>query len=276
MKYWRLFNVKLFVCSDLHSFFTPFKKALDDSGFEPNNYEHLLIVCGDCFDRGSESVEMYTFLNSLTNVVIVRGNHEDLLVEMLNRGYGERHDMSNGTVHTVSDLADVAGVLNPRSTIDVCRGVEKLIVPFLNKTVNYFETKNYIFVHGWIPVTIKDHLPVYYRNNRQFTFNPEWRYATGYEWEQARWLNGIDMARKGFIEPNKTIVCGHWHCSYGHYMRALKKAIAEDADFEVEEFGPTAIWEPFADEGILAIDRCTAHTREVNVVVLEDELLEEI
>lgn len=266
--------MKLFVCSDLHSFFTPFKEALDAKGFEPSNPEHLLIVCGDCFDRGSESAEMLNFLNSLANVVLVRGNHEDLLVEMLDRGYGERHDMSNGTVCTVGDLCELTGK-KPVSTKECCAIVKELVIPFLSKFVNYFETKNYIFVHGWIPVVVKDSLPTYYRNNRKFSFNSEWRKATDYEWEQARWLNGLDMARNGFIEADKTVVCGHWHCSYGHYIRALKKALADDTELEVEEFGPTAIWEPFEDAGILAIDRCTARTGAVNIVVLEDELLEE-
>jgi hypothetical protein len=56
-------------------------------------------------------------------------------------------------------------------------------------------------------------------------------------------------------------------------MKALKKALAEDTDLEVEEFGPTAVWEPFETEHLIAIDRCTAHTGDVNVIVLEDELL---
>ena len=69
--------------------------------------------------------------------------------------------------------------------------------------VNYFETENYIFVHGWIPVEVKDGLPMYYRSHRKLAFNPDWRYAHASEWEQARWLNGIEMAHKGFIEPNE-------------------------------------------------------------------------
>jgi hypothetical protein len=116
---------------------------------------------------------------------------------------------------------------------------------------------------------------MYYRNNRKFEFNPDWRTAHHSEWEQARWLNGMDMARKGFVEPGKTIIVGHWHCSYGHYMDALKDALANDTDLTVEEFGDTAIWDPYYGNGVIAIDRCTAHTGQVNVLVLEDEFLEE-
>ena len=34
---------KFFVTSDIHSFYTPLKKALDEAGFDPNNKEHLTI-----------------------------------------------------------------------------------------------------------------------------------------------------------------------------------------------------------------------------------------
>ena len=260
--------MKLFCVSDLHSFFTPFKRALDAKGFEPNNPEHLLICCGDVFDRGSESVEIFKYLNSLTNVVLIRGNHEDMLEELLDRGYGKNYDISNGTVNTVVDLVDYTGE-KTKSTIECCDAVKKLITPFFNKYVNYFETKNYIFVHGWIPVTVNDKLPVYYANNRDFTYNKNWRNSNAQEWEQARWLNGIKMAYEGFIVPNKTVVCGHWHCSYGHMLQSVS------TDTWITEFGEDAIWEPYESEGIIAIDRCTAYTGAVNVLVLEDDLLSE-
>ncbi len=140
--------MKLFCVSDLHSFFTPFKKALDEKGFEPNNPDHLLVVCGDIFDRGRESVEMLKYLDSLTNVVLVRGNHEDLLEEVWRRGYCLSHDHSNGTMRTVHDIFFKNSNIEPYEPVRVS---EKVLRPFLDKMVNYFETKNYIFVHGWIP-----------------------------------------------------------------------------------------------------------------------------
>ena len=52
-------------------------------------------------------------------------------------------------------------------------------------------------------------------------------------------------------------------------MRASLKT-----DNWISEFGNDAIWEPFAAEGILAIDRCTVHTGQINVVIIDDEPLE--
>lgn len=267
--------MKLFCVSDIHSYWEPFKMALDEKCFEPNNQEHLLLVLGDVFDRGPDSVKVWQYLDSLTNVVLIRGNHEDLLEAMLDRGYGERHDMSNGTVQTVVDLCDASGTCTS-STKECCDVVKELITPFLNKFVDYFETKNYVFTHGFIPCEKFTGLSrPWYQHGRKFEYTPEWRGSNDVEWEAARWINGIEACYvKGVFEPAKKIVVGHWHCSYGHYAKSFKKAIDDGTDILVEEFGPTAVWEPFETEHLIAIDRCTAYTGEVNVVVLEDDLLE--
>ena len=53
------------MASDIHSFYTPFIKELNKTGFDLNNEEHILIICGDLFDRGSESLKLYEFIKSL-------------------------------------------------------------------------------------------------------------------------------------------------------------------------------------------------------------------
>ena len=266
--------MKLFCVSDIHSFFTPLKKELDRKGFEPNNLNHLLVVCGDAFDRGPESKEVYEWLNNLTNVVLVKGNHESLMEEVWNRGYFQSHDKSNGTLRTINDMFYEMCDFESHDAIKMS---QKVLEPFFAKFVNYFETKNYIFVHGWIPCeSFTGYDKPWYLQKKVLKYNPNWRECNDVDWDAARWINGIKAGYLDkIIEPGKTIVCGHWHCSYGHYIKALKKAIKNDTDIVVNEFGPGAIWRPFKAKGILAIDRCTAHTGKVNVVVLEDELLDE-
>lgn len=254
--------MKLFVTSDLHSFFTPFKKALDKNGFEPNNPEHLLICCGDVFDRGNESYEIFNYLNSLTNVVLIRGNHEDLLEEMLRRGYGEKHDVKNGTVWTVCQLADATNV-KTKSTYEVCKAVGDLIEPFLDKFVNYYESANYIFVHSFIPCNVHYHgsgtaMP-WYLNNKTYEYMPDWREANDVEWEEARWGNPFKLADTGLNQTGKTVVFGHW----GTYE-------ARPANYEGED-----LFKPFYGQGYVGLDATTALSGEVNVIVLEDDLLDE-
>ena len=271
--------MKIFATSDIHSYFTALKAALDENGFEPNNQDHLLVVCGDVFDRGPESKEVFEFLNSLTNVVLIRGNHEDLMEEVWHRGHCMSHDISNGTLRTIADMfGDEAN----DETHEAIKRAETVLRPFFNKMVNYFETKNYIFVHGWIPCDAYGGPDKpWYQRNRLLIYRPDWRDCNDVEWSAARWINGIDVGfvkKEKVLEPGKTIVCGHWHCSYGHYWKAVRDAVAGGGsifDTKAEEFGDTASFDPFEAEGILAIDACTAYTGKVNVVVLEDELLDE-
>ena len=248
--------MKIFAVSDIHGFTSILRESLTSAGFEINNPEHLLVVCGDLFDRGKEAPQLIRYLRTIDNKILIRGNHEDLMYEMIDRGYPMQHDISNGTYNTAQqlgwdELIQEVDFRKVKATFDIVT----------KDMVDYFETKNYIFVHGWIPVTVKDNLPNHYTRNRDFEFNPEWR--TKGDWKQSRWSNGIDMNSKGFNEPNKTIVCGHWHCSYGYHLWEGN-----------EEFGNYARWEPFRREGIIAIDRCTAYTKEMNVLVLEDDLID--
>ena len=255
---------KLFCVSDVHSYFTPLKKALDAVGFEVGNENHLLIVCGDAFDRGNESREVLRFLMTTPNKILIRGNHEDLLEELCLRGYPHQHDHSNGTKKTVDDLGG-SGTFDER-----CEKVYNKLACYRSSLVNYFETKNYIFVHGWIPCEkwVDNPKNPWYQLGKTWEYDPDWRKCNAWGWESARWTNGIARAFEGVIEPGKTIVCGHWHCSYGHHLKSIK------TDKWISEFEEDANWEPFEAEGIIAIDRCTAHTGKVNVVVLEDELLD--
>ena len=235
---------KFFVCSDIHSFFTPFKKALDNAGFDLENENHWLIVCGDAFDRGDESNQILNYLLKLKRKILIRGNHEDLLEKCCKRGFPYSHDHHNGTVITIRDL----GFYDEHKKFPLaCAKTLVRTKPYREQLLDYFETKNYVFVHGWVPN---------YFNN----YFDKWRNGN---WNAARWDCGIEQNKKGINVPNKTIVCGHWHCSLGHCLD----------NPELTEFGDNAIWDPYYSEGIIAIDSCVAYTGKINVIVLEDEFI---
>lgn len=252
--------MKFFVTSDSHSFYTPLKRSLDDAGFDRNNPEHYLISCGDAFDRGPESKEMLHFLMSLERKILIRGNHDSLLEECCMREFPYRHDISNGTVKTVNDLG---GAGEGYSFDKCCENTWNRTAAYRASLVNYFETENYIFVHSWIPVLSKDGMPAHYVYGRSFEFNPDWRQAGQEEWDSAMWGNPFVMAERGLL-PDKTIVFGHWHCSTG-WAKAEGRS----------EFGEDAKWDIYRNEEqkIIGIDRCTAHTGKVNVLVVEDNFL---
>lgn len=250
---------KLFVVSDVHGFYDELQLALNEAGFDPNNENHWLISCGDEWDRGPKPVEVMKFFSSLGRKVIIRGNHMELFEDMCYRGYPEWYDQSNGTLGTVEKF----GGYELRYEIDLC--CEKALnrtKKYRHNMVNYFETKNYIFVHSWVPLIKKDDLPSYYTRNRKFEFNPDWRNASQKDWDAAMWRNPFDMAERGFM-PDKTVVFGHWSTE-------CKWAKVENR----KEFDNNAKFEPYYGDRFIAIDACTAHSGKCNVIVIEDEFLE--
>ena len=108
-------SCKIFRCIRPHSYYTILKAALDQKGFLPNQ-DHTLVLLGDAFDRGPETIELANFLPSLYGqgqLVYIRGNHEDLLercILQLARGdspYGiaSSYHATNGTWDTLLTLA---------------------------------------------------------------------------------------------------------------------------------------------------------------------------
>lgn len=238
--------MKLFVVSDVHSYLTEMKQALDKAGFDQNNPEHLFIGCGDYFDRGNESQQMLDYLLQLPNKVLVRGNHEDLMRDMCDRGYPLSHDTSNRTAHTAYDLAP-----NTSDWKVICSVAYHKLKPLYDEMVDYFETRHYIFCHSWIP------------RHTWIPSGKDWRHARNSAWESARWVNPFKAAEATGNNTGKIIVHGHWSNSY---YWAIKNGTSE--------YGDDACFDICKHNGCIGLDTCTALTHRVNVLVLKDELLD--
>jgi len=99
--------MKYFFISDIHSFYTEMITALKKAKFDKDNPEHCLVVLGDVFDRGNETKQVYEFLTSLNQdrLILIRGNHEQLYLELLKKRLPDNYDYSNGTVKTFCHVA---------------------------------------------------------------------------------------------------------------------------------------------------------------------------
>lgn len=250
---------KFFCLSDVHGFYKEMREALDVAGFDPNNKDHWLLGAGDYTDRGRQPQEVIDFLMGLDRCMLVKGNHESLLQDCMRRNFAYGHDYSNGTFQTIVDLAP-----NAETFDEACTVVYGKTLDLINKTVDYVELKHHIIVHGWLPLTCTDDHPPYHLRNRKFQYNTDWRNATAEEWEQARWTCGPDMALNGFNQTGKVVIMGHWHSSY-LWAKAEGRS----------EFGEDAKFDPYYGDGFISIDACTAHSKKVNVLVIEDEFLDE-
>lgn len=240
--------MKYFVSADIHGFYDEWITALKEKGFDIKNPEHKIIVCGDLFDRGRQPKEIIDFiLANKDKFILIRGNHEDLMEDMIERNKNTFGDLSNGTAQTIVDLYPEWQI----SEFDLKKiSTETRLQDVLDLCIDYFETKHYIFVHGWIPIIENCCL-----------YDAEWRAARKERWQKARWQSPVEMYRYKIYEPNKTIVCGHWHCS----------ALWHEQNSELyDEFGKNENFEPFITKHMIALDACTVYSKKVNVVVIED------
>lgn len=240
--------MKYFVSADIHGFFDEWQKALKEKGFDLNNPNHKIIICGDLFDRGRQPKEIIDYILAHEDkIILVRGNHEDLLEDMIRENYSSCVDEKNGTKQTIDDLRRILNLNDKYSMLEVSQKAYLQYV--VDKCVNYYETEHYIFVHAFIPLS----------DDREY--DKYWRYASANRWKEARWINPVVLYKKNVYDPEKTIVCGHWHCS----------ALWHEVDpNKYDEFGPKANFEPFISEHMIAIDACTSYSKKVNVVIIED------
>lgn len=253
--------MKYFVSADIHGFYDEWIESLKEKQFNINNPEHKIIVCGDLFDRGTQSKKLQTFIMQLLKkhkIILIRGNHEDLALEMLDNYANYMFDIKNsyhwynGTFQTFLDLTDMNYNDAITFSLEFIRRAKetdyvKKIIP---KTKNFYETEHYVFVHSWIPLK---------PNGYEFNYN--WRNAGSNLWKKARWLNPVQAYQTRLFLKNKTLVFGHWHCSAFWTNKNPKKYV---------EFGNKACYKPFITKEIIALDTCTVISKKVNVVVLDD------
>lgn len=259
----------LFAVSDVHGFFDETKKALTEAGFF-DSPENRLIVVGDALDRGKQAVKMADFLLGLHRegrLIYIYGNHEELFYKCLQdvraglaaaMSCGLSYHCRNGTWDTLLQLGGMKpneAALYPEVLLGSVKATD-YYRELLPAAVNYYETEKYIFCHGWIPLDVR-----IVEMTAEFRYNAAWRSASEEEWHKARWRNGMEMAcMRGVREAGKTIVCGHWNCSWGHSR----------VNFACTEHGQDAITTPFYADGIIAIDACTARSGRVNCIVIEE------
>lgn len=205
-----------FAISDIHGFYDEFITALNDAGYDKDNPDHVLIVVGDIFDRGPKNLFVYKFLKSLPKErrILIRGNHEDMFVELLGKPFPAYYDFQNKTVETFCQLSG----FNEQVLLDnvihhissTARDYWAQIVEIVkmmridewiksDEWVEYFELGDLIFTHSFIP-----------------PHSPNWRTeATQKEWNKAHWGNPWEQYLLGLFSEEesrgKKIVFGHWH-----------------------------------------------------------------
>ena len=252
--------MKNFVVSDIHDHYDLLSEALDRNGFDINNENHRLIVCGDAFYSGPQPGELFVFLRELAEkdkLIFIYGNHDIELFDNLVAGKFTRPANRKCAELIVSHLTRKTR-LTDDELVSEC---ERLgFTRFLDETpVWYYENENYVFTHGFIPTEKK-------------AYKPDWRDATEKEWRNAA-ARGDAMAlsmRYGISEPNKKIVCGHYSAARCYLMKDATQADWENKIYKDVSCLPANGFKPFLGDTFIAIDQSVKKTGFMNCIVIEE------
>ena len=259
---------KYFIVADVHGFYDEMIKALDGAGFDINNPMHIFVSLGDLLDRGPDPIKCLEFVNSLPEdrKILIKGNHEDLMEEMIARRKSNQHDWHNGTIQTALDLAGYGLTSFVESDVFDAMRKHPDYNEYINSTVDYYEDDKHIFVHGWIPCKSNDS-NMYHARGIKYTFDENWRNG---DWKYARWINGADAWNQGVRVGGKTIYCGHWHCSWPR-AHIDHTGVEFDNEYSINPSHRKADFSPWYNDGICCIDSCCAYSHKINCVVIEQE-----
>lgn len=264
---------KLFVVSDVHGHYHEMIDALEQAGFDENNENHLLISCGDEFDRGEHSLAVYIYLRRLESInkaIVLKGNHSMFMIDYLSgKGVSPFNYLYNGTRET---LADFLMQTRPFETWCVLKHIDEPtygdfaewiseakkeineeypeLLEWLDTRPYYYETKNYIFTHGAIDGTCEDwHFP---KKDLMGRFM---------DWDACMWDDGSFFGSE-IKNTDKTVIIGHFGTAH---LRSM---------YGIESEDPHSILKR-EDGRVIAIDATTKLSKRVNVLVIEDDLMEE-
>ena len=252
--------MKNFVVSDIHDHYGLLMRSLGGNGFDINNENHRLIVCGDAFYSGPEPGELFVFLHGLYEkgrLVFIYGNHDIELLDNLKGGRFTRPLNRKCAELAVGYLTGKKG-LSDGEIISECGrlGVTRFLA---EAPVWYYENENYVFTHGFIPTEKKE-------------YRPDWRDATEREWRNAA-ARGDAMLlsmRYGVSEPNKRIVCGHYSAARCYLMRNATEADWDNKIYKDVSGVPAEGFYPFFGDTFIAIDQSVKKTGFINCIILEE------
>lgn len=188
-------KVQVFVVGDIHGEYQMFKKILDYW----DEQKQQLILLGDLGDRGEDPKACFELAKTLVEdkgAICLKGNHEDMLLDFLNRPQhtASLYEMNGGMV-TIQSFLDMKE--GNYDVVELSASVQSnytWLKPFIESLPLNYEWEDYVFVHAGVDLTKAD-----------------WRETSDRDYV---WI------REGFYDqPNhtdKTIVFGHTVTSMLH------------------------------------------------------------
>lgn len=267
--------MKYFVFSDVHGDYPALMSGLSESGYDPKDKNHTIISCGDNFGEGNKAegcLGIFEFLTSKQHFnppICLRGNHENLLLDIYHRGYLDEFDFQCGEDKTLKSFLSLLGntpslsysFLFMDSVKDILKGHG--VIDWILKMPYYFRTKHFLFLHSFFP----------YDKERNILHVEDYDSASEELWEKVVWVqtpplidkflslfpNGIKLPDGKYLG----VVFGHWS------VAGLHKRYDGESGKKKNSF------DPFVHRGakLIGLDASTPLSHKVNVLVVEDQSL---
>lgn len=240
--------MKYFCVSDIHSHYDELIKALKEAKFDEKNENHLLIVLGDLFDRGNQTVEVLEFLYDLyekNKALFIMGNHDVFLLDFLSCKF-ERTVFNfhrNGHKKTIEHLFGET-VQDDSDFLSIAKEINRkfpYLIDFLKSFRNFYEIDEYFIVHGGVDASKED-----YKNDELRTFV---------------WTRMIDAKRLS----GRIMVVGH---TPAYYVRSIR----DNIDYHLIQNKPSDYKDYYdcLDEGdLIHIDGGVYSGGKINVFIIE-------
>lgn len=245
--------------SDIHGQFDKLMEALHKVHFNPD--ADTIVSLGDPFDRGPQSWEVLEFLMSCPNRILVWGNHDLRLRELLiGADYPQSYDKSNGMLETLCSFCGTKvytiGVgLHQLKCDDDKRERCKLLWQYFDECVYAVEWSDLVGTHAWIPVAIDYRKTKYDKWGVAMTttvlkYDKNWRSVSRSCWNETAWGDSQECFTQRIFIPNKTLIIGHWHA--WRLRRAESNGAIVYNDINDIDFS-TFVYK----DKLIAIDGCT-------------------
>lgn len=147
--------MRTLVISDIHGCFDEFNALLNLVNYVPN--QDRLILLGDYVDRGPKSkevIEKVIKLAKYKNVIVLRGNHDDRFLSVLN---GDTHVfdifLEYGGMEALKSYCAEAERKSIHEVINYINLEFPDHMDFLHQTKLYFEDDDFIYVHAGLDPT---------------------------------------------------------------------------------------------------------------------------
>ncbi|MBQ4283755.1 MAG: fructose-bisphosphatase class III [Lachnospira sp.] len=112
-------NSRIYCISDIHNDADSFKQMLSLINFKA---EDMLYIVGDVFDRGPKPKELYEEIRKYSNIVCLKGNHDDWLAKYI----FERHQRGIKMPYFYNTYVELLKSMNEKELLELTEWIEAM------------------------------------------------------------------------------------------------------------------------------------------------------